>query len=256
MTKEIPLTHGKVALVDDDDYERLIKWKWRYGGDGNSSRYACRTVHFKDGSSTCIFMHKEIMKSPEGFYLDHINRDKLDNRKSNLRIASPSQNVMNREKYKGDYTSKYKGVCYSKQNKTWILCVNGNYLGSFTDEIACANAYNYYAEIYQKEFAVFNDCPKIEDWRLYIVKDKKIHSIYKGVSWNDRVKKWFAYVIIPENKKMKNLGYFIDEVACANCYNHWAKHYYGDNAKLNDCPIVEDWECYKGRHRTKKMLDK
>lgn len=96
---KISLTQNKYALVDDEDYEYLSQWNWYYN-DG----YACRK---KDGKH--FRMHQEIMGRA---WIDHINGDTLDNRKSNLRLANHSTNAMNMRKHKGK--SVYKGVSKAK----------------------------------------------------------------------------------------------------------------------------------------------
>ena len=99
--KKIKLTQGKVALVDDGDFEWLSQWKWTYKNGG----YAYRSI----GSKGHIFLHRAIMKSPKNLEIDHINGNGLDNRRSNLRFATHKQNIRNQQKQK-NRTSKYKGV--------------------------------------------------------------------------------------------------------------------------------------------------
>jgi hypothetical protein len=85
--REIPLTQGKVTLVDDADYEWLSMWRWEY-----QSGYAVRK---EDGRT--IRMHREITDCPPGFDVDHINRNRLDNRRSNLRVVTRWGNNLNRQ---------------------------------------------------------------------------------------------------------------------------------------------------------------
>lgn len=88
--KEIQLTRGKVAIIDDDDYDRVSTFRWNW-----DSRYAKRTVWF-NGKCKTIMMHSFIMGCPmKGLVTDHINRNKLDNRKSNLRICTQKENMDN-----------------------------------------------------------------------------------------------------------------------------------------------------------------
>ena len=100
MTKEIPLTQGKVALVDDEDYEKISTYKWfthnakgKYYAGRKSSRI---TARLNGGKRNTILMHRIIMDTPEELFCDHINGDTLDNRKSNLRNCLPSENSQNR----------------------------------------------------------------------------------------------------------------------------------------------------------------
>lgn len=85
---------GKFVLVDDEDFERLNKWRWfctRYG-------YAARTIHSKRPNriDKTFFMHREVNQTPDNLFTDHINRDRLDNRKENLRTVTGTQNQFNK----------------------------------------------------------------------------------------------------------------------------------------------------------------
>lgn len=143
--KEIFLNKEKVVLVDDDDYEYLNQWKWNY-----TSGYAKRKQHIpssrKNQKSINIYMHRLINNTPEGFHTDHINGNKLDNRKENLRTVTSRQNQGNRFKTKPITSSKYKGVWWDKRSKKWCasICINyrNKYLGSYKSEIDAAKIYN------------------------------------------------------------------------------------------------------------------
>ena len=149
--KTIELTQGKVTIVDDDDFERLNQWKWRY----NTNGYAIRSISRKPGKRT-IRMHREIIGTPDGMETDHINCNKLDNRKENLRFCNRSQNEANRFKYNNN-TSGRKGICWNKDRQKWVaqIQVNGKgvYLGRFTDIEDAAKAYEKAATEYFGEFA-------------------------------------------------------------------------------------------------------
>ena len=100
------------------------------------------------------------MKISDGLYVDHINGDRLDNRKANLRAATTFENRWNTQKVKGKYSSKYKGVKWNKQHKRWIaqIIAKGKvrYHGCFTDEIEAAKAYDQAAKKHHGQFAVLN----------------------------------------------------------------------------------------------------
>jgi len=159
--RRIPLTQGKYAIVDPDDFERLNKHKW-YAVQCKNTCYAGRNS--RPGASQkrlYIKMHRVVLKPPEGFIVDHINRNGLDNRKANLRLATRAQNSLNRPYIKRPNSpSKYKGVTWHKRNKKWQaqICYNGIHktIGYFHDEVAAAKAYDKAAKKYHKEFAVLN----------------------------------------------------------------------------------------------------
>src|SRR4051812_25890520 len=93
------------TLIDEEDYENINKYKWSL-----SDGYA---ISWKNGR-----MHRFIMNAEKGQIVDHINGNKLDNRKSNLRFVTASQNAQNRPKKEG-CSSKYIGVTYNKNEKKW-----------------------------------------------------------------------------------------------------------------------------------------
>jgi hypothetical protein len=80
----IPLTQGKYAIVDPDDYRWLSKYKWYAAGRREGSYYAVRTVKTKKGSKRRLHMHRQILRVPDDMFVDHIDRNSLDNRKANL----------------------------------------------------------------------------------------------------------------------------------------------------------------------------
>jgi hypothetical protein len=104
--KKIPLGHGVFSVIDDDDFSSVSKLKW-YLGHG----YAVRN---KNGKSGHRFMHRMIMGAPDGIFVDHIDGDRLNNQKSNLRLATKAENGFNRPMQKRNRLG-YKGVSFSKQ---------------------------------------------------------------------------------------------------------------------------------------------
>jgi len=115
--KKIKLTQGKVALVDNRDYEYLNQWKW-CAHRGSKTFYARRSIN-KDGKWTTISMHQVLAELMDFEYrADHINRNGLDNQRKNLRDATSKQNNEN-SRIRKDNTSKYKGVSWYKRKSKW-----------------------------------------------------------------------------------------------------------------------------------------
>ena len=141
--KHINLTQGKIALVDDEEYEELSQHKW-YAKRGTKTFYAARDTGSRHNRKR-LRMHRVIMGAEDGQYIDHINRNGLDNRKANLRFATVSQNQHNRPHPKNS-TSGYKGISWHKIHKRWQahITVKGQYywLGSFTSKIEAVEAYD------------------------------------------------------------------------------------------------------------------
>lgn len=146
--KCIPLTQGKKALVDDADYDWLTAL-----GSWHFDRYAKRVTR-KEG---VVYMHRLIMGATEG-YIDHVNGDKLDNRRSNLRVCTQQQNIHNSQGRKG--SSNYKGVSWDKTRGKWKACIGINYkriqIGRYPTELEAAIAYNQKALELHGEYAVLN----------------------------------------------------------------------------------------------------
>jgi hypothetical protein len=147
--KEIPLSQGKVAIVDDDMFDYLNQWKWSYSGHGYAER---RTWPEKKK----IYMHRLIAQTPNGMDTDHINHDKLDNRKENLRICTASENMGNSSIKDG----RFKGVSFHKSLNKWEAYITKNYdhkhLGLFQSPEEAAHAYDAAAKKFFGNFAKLN----------------------------------------------------------------------------------------------------
>lgn len=148
--KLVPLLNGRFAKVDNDDFESINAFVWHY-----SNGYAVRKTMGKT-----IWMHRVISGCPPEKQVDHINQDKRDNRRFNLRTCTMVQNQGNRWKSKHAKTSKFKGVYYCKRDQCFSAYgregAKNKRLGTFQDERLAAAAYNTWAIGYFGEFAKLN----------------------------------------------------------------------------------------------------
>lgn len=158
--KEIKLTKGKFALVDDEDFERINQYKWQAIYKKDKKIYIAKRSRTKKESDSPVYilMHRQIMNiNNSKIQVDHINHNTLDNRRCNLRLCNNSQNNMNK-KGRSDNTSEYKGVSfYHNKFHAEIMVNQKSYrLGSFDTAIEAAKAYNAKALELHKEFAYLN----------------------------------------------------------------------------------------------------
>lgn len=153
--KEIPLTQGKVALVDDADYEWLSQWKWCYATSGRGRQYGYAVRASKNGP--LIKMHRFIVGATSDVFVDHKDGDGLNNTRSNIRACTRIQNAQNTTG-KRARVGKYKGVYFCAGKHRARICVNKQelYLGGFTSDIDAARAYDAAAKQYFGEFAHLN----------------------------------------------------------------------------------------------------
>lgn len=113
--KKIALTQGQFAKVDDENFEKINKWKWQASWDRDSKSFYATGIDYSEKLRTPIKMHRFILglKKGDGIICDHINHDTLDNRKKNLRTATISQSSFNKRMRKNS-TTGYKGVYLDK----------------------------------------------------------------------------------------------------------------------------------------------
>ena len=150
--KQITLTQGKSAIVDNDDYKWLIVYNWYYRKDNRGyGGYAGRSQGNKK-----ILMHREILNTPDGYSTDHINGDTLDNRKTNLRICTQHQNLGNQGAPRHN-TSGHKGVYFNKERRKWQAQIKVYketiYLGRFLVIEDAIEAYRLASEKYFESFS-------------------------------------------------------------------------------------------------------
>jgi hypothetical protein len=159
--RRIPLTQGKYAIVDAEDYEQLIKYNWALE-KAHKIFYASRKRLVSDVNfAACrIKMHRQIMNDPESKFIDHINHNGLDNRRANLRPVNGEQNSWNRRKRRRQCTSPYKGVYFDKESGKWgssIRCKGKQIIIDwFEDEESAAKAYDEKAKELFGQYACLN----------------------------------------------------------------------------------------------------
>lgn len=148
IAKYIPLTQGKQAMVDDENFEWLSQYKWYYVKD-RLGGYA--VTHDPNNHNRLIHMHRLLNDTPAGFVTDHINHDKLDNRRSNLRTSTCSENALNARSESGN-ASGYRGVTQSGDGKKWQarIMIKGKsiHLGLFADIQDAIRARNQAKDLY------------------------------------------------------------------------------------------------------------
>ncbi len=160
--KEIILRNGNKTIVDDEDFERISKLSWNQNFYG----YVCSYVNAgtrtnKTGNvvtkSKLVYLAREILQAGNKEQVDHINHDKLDNRRSNLRIANHTQQKMNRRMFSNN-KSGFKGVVFERGRYKATISINGKkvHIGVFDTPIEAAKAYDEKAKVYYGEFACLN----------------------------------------------------------------------------------------------------
>jgi hypothetical protein len=162
--EKILLTQGKFAIVDDENFEWLNQWKWCCDAKGYAVRHEQKS-EYGNRQRKMVKMHRAIMKVSAGIYLDHINRNRLDNRKANLRIATNSQNQANAKQWQTN-TSGYRGVVQLNKNKPYNISkpwgaqivVEGKriFKGMFETPEEASKAYGQLAKKYFGEYANLN----------------------------------------------------------------------------------------------------
>jgi hypothetical protein len=225
-------------IIEHFNWFIMGQTKTRQGYVGFSRKVKGKTIYYK--------LHRLILEvKDENIFVDHINRDRFDNRECNLRLASRFENSYNSSKNK--YAkSKFKGV--RKTSSGMFECsirVSGKniYLGSFMTELEAVKVYDESAVFYHGEFAATNvslglismeELKKVSINRYYTYKKENVwYSKYRGVSRqiNSNKKPWRAYITF--NGKHIRIGGFATEEEAAIAYDRKAKDLFGSSARLN-----------------------
>lgn len=152
----VPLTKGLEAVIDASDVDLVGAFKWFARIKKDATSYAVRRAIGSDGQTFDVYMHRVIAQTPAEFDTDHIDGNGLNNRRSNLRYATKSQNMHNARKRK-DNTSGFKGVCWHKSSGKWMARIRlggkQHHIGSFSTVQAAHEAYSQMASRLHGEFA-------------------------------------------------------------------------------------------------------
>lgn len=154
MPHSLPVSRWTVTWLDDDDYTRAKDFHWHKSRRG----YVAGTV-LEDGVRKRVYLHRWLLNAQPGQIVDHIDRDPLNNCRSNLRLATRSQNQANRRR---NTTSRsgFKGVSWHKGRGKWVarIQVQGQrlHLGYFDTSLEAAYMYDAYAQTYFGEYARTN----------------------------------------------------------------------------------------------------
>jgi hypothetical protein len=155
------LTKGLFAIVSPEDYERLSVYSW-YASKCRHTIYAQRTAKTTSGPKRQrnVRMHREALGVIDDRFVDHQNHNGLDNRRTNLRIATWEENCWNKRKPVSRGSSRFKGIMWDKRRSTWQAMIGYKgkkiFIGYFDDETAAARAYDTKAKELYGEFAALN----------------------------------------------------------------------------------------------------
>lgn len=238
--KYIPLTQGQFAIVDDEDFEQLIRYNWCAIKKGNTL-YACRS-DVENGGKKNVFLHRAILGiTDKKQYVDHKDGNGLNNQRSNIRVCTPAQNSQNKKKDANSLCG-FKGVHVHRNKFRAMLRDNGKaiHIGVFNTAESAAKAYDETAKKHFGEFARLN-FPKSESSNIEIppptlIKNQKRlnaknSSGFMGVCFKKHANKFCAKIMI--KRAAIHLGYFQTAELAAHAYDKAVKQYLGENAPLN-----------------------
>lgn len=234
--KQIPLTKGLFALVDDEDFEWLSASKWHAHKDHNTkdTYYAYRKHPEKNSTQA---MHRIILGiSDPTILIDHRNGNTLDNQRHNLRICSHAENLRNM-KLNSKNTSGFKGVNFLKDSGLWRARITYKgqriILGHFNTAEEAAHAYNEACLTYYGEFARPNNISNFQKPATKTLRPGGWNtSGFRGVSFCKSQNRFRAQIQV--DKRNIYIGSFKTAEEAAHAYNQKAIELLGDKARLND----------------------
>lgn len=173
---------GKFTLVDDEDFKRLNKHKWNIRSDKKGQEYIRTRFRGED-----LYLHRHLLNAPKGVDVDHVDGNRLNNQKSNLRLCTRQQNSFNSKKRK--QLSGYRGAYFipGRMKHPWVARYGYNYktfnIGYFSTAIEAAKAYDMKVKELYGEFANLNFSNKSKNMMVKILSDRQIFtnlSLHKG----------------------------------------------------------------------------
>lgn len=202
---ELPLTQGRVALIDASDYEWAMQWSWRYHADGPRR---------SDGRGSTIQLHRALLRAEPGQNVKFKNGDKLDCRRCNLQLAN---------------RSGMHGVYWDSNASKWSArlrsCGQYHYIGLFDDPFQAKAVHDH---MYRK----------LKEERPRRTVRSRNRSGIRGVSYDKKNRKWEVRITV--NGKQRYVGRFRHPLEAAAAYDAAAIKYHGDNARLNNLDHLRD----------------
>jgi len=251
--QKLELSRGKVALVDDEDYEWLSQWRWCCAEPRPGRFYAVRS-NYETGKRTTLYLHRVIMECSDDMEIDHINHDGLDNRRANLRVCTHAENIRNASKIKRSATSPYKGVRKVTNSGLYTAKIIYNtiplLLGSYIYAETAALVHDLFAREYHGKFATVNFPDRgLDDLQVALAREradneqyqakksqrrvgfkyKHAKSSYRGVTPQEDG--FVAKISTPNGRKY--LGYFRSELDAARAYDAAALEAWGVGVAVN-----------------------
>ncbi|MEE3805425.1 AP2/ERF family transcription factor [Lysinibacillus fusiformis] len=247
MVKEIPLQNGMVALVDDEDYERVIFHTWTVSVHNQTKFYVHTKLKESKVSTSLARYILRLFEQKNDIFIFFKDNNPLNCQKENMIKSTQSSCTIKRRGARNS-SSKYKGVSRSKRNPKWVSNIGFNgktiYLGSFGTEIEAAKAYNIAAIKYYGEIAFLNEINENNNAKGIFIEGKK--------QKRSRNKTGFRGVVIRENgrfravikkeKKRIYVGTFPHPEQAAKAYDQKAYEFYGEKAILNFPENIDEYK--------------
>lgn len=228
MPAKIPLVNGGYVVVSDHRFDDLSRFKWY-----KRSGYAYLLIDVAGSRIiTDLSMHRLITKCPSGMVVDHINRDKLDNRDENLRVVTQRENTWNRGKRKTKTTSRYIGVHRIGRKRRFHAHIGWNRkqisLGVYASEVEAAYAYDVASALLRKDMAPTAQVdpaeidPNAREQIEQAVKEK-LEGTWRRHNQTGFTGVWHTFgkpsASIWDGRKLRNLGQFASDIEAAFAYN-------------------------------------